>query len=53
MSAEIEELEKLSVLGRSALLGLKLNITVDDESFIGEVYFYDEEKNLLILRRRP
>jgi len=29
--------------------GLKLNITVDDESFVGEVFYYQEDKALLIL----
>jgi hypothetical protein len=31
--------------------GLKLNVMIDDDSFIGEVYFYDESKQLLILSK--
>lgn len=30
-------------------VGLKLHIRIEDESFIGEVYFYDEAKEMLIL----
>jgi hypothetical protein len=45
MNEQFAEYEKLSVLG------LKLNVQVGDDSFIGEVFYHDEHKKLLILSR--
>lgn len=45
MNEQFAEYEKLVVLG------LKLNVQVGDDSFIGEVFYHDEQKKLLILSR--
>lgn len=47
MNEKFAEYEKLSVLG------LKLNVQVGDDSFIGEVFYHDENNKLLILSSFP
>lgn len=51
MEVNIKDFERLSVLGRYSILipGLSLKITLRDEWFIGDVYYFDSASNLLIL----
>jgi len=43
----IDEIEKISKI---SMLNLKLNLKIQNEQFIGEVYYYDEAAKLLILK---
>ena len=60
MGSEIEDIEKLSILGMvlfssrqlKPILGLTLDIKIGGESFIGEVFYYDSQNKLMILREK-